>query len=68
VRISLPLWLVRKLDRDGRLELDLDDEDRGRSRRLARRLRSLKDIERAGLGVLLEVEERSGERVLVWLS
>ncbi len=65
VKISLPLWLVRKIDREGD-DLDLD----GRSGRLSGHLRrhlTLKDIEKAGLGILVEVEEEGGDQVLVWL-
>ena len=71
VRVSLPMWMVRKLDEhDDHDGLDLDfDEGRGgeAARKAARRLR-LKDIEKAGLGVLTEVEEEGGDQVLVWLS
>lgn len=68
VRVSLPMWMVRKLDdRDG-LDLDLDEGHGGEAaRKAARRLR-LEDIEKAGLGVLTEVEEEGGDQVLVWLS
>lgn len=63
VRVSLPMWVCRKLE--GRL--DFDDEREERAARAVRRHVHLKDIERAGLGLLLEAEEESGERVLVWL-
>jgi hypothetical protein len=52
VRVSVPMWLARKAA--GRVDWD------------ARRLR-LEDIERAGLGILAEVDEEDGEQVLVWL-
>lgn len=62
VRARVPMWLVRKFDR----ERDPGDEG-GVSARLARRL-SVRDLDRAGLGVLFELEEAEpGERVLVWL-
>jgi hypothetical protein len=61
-RLSVPFWLVRKAE--GHVDLDeLGDE------RAERALRALKmrDLERAGLGALVEVAEDDGERVLVWL-
>jgi len=68
VRVSLPMGLLRKLDRDKEWDEDFDEEgghDRVR-RHIERHLR-LKDLEKADLGVLVEVEEDSGERVLIWL-
>jgi hypothetical protein len=69
VRVSLPMWLVRKLDH----EVDLDDEDwdaeGGDKVRDALRGRiSLRDLEKSALGTLIEVEEEDGEQVLVWLK
>jgi hypothetical protein len=61
VHVCVPLWLARKVARDG--EVDLGEVDG----RMSRRLR-LRDLEEAGLGVLVEVEEDDGDRVLVWLS
>jgi hypothetical protein len=68
VRVSLPMWMVRKMaERDG-ADLDLDEGHGGKAvRRAARKLR-LEDIEHAGLGILTEVEEEGGDQVLVWLS
>lgn len=67
VRVSVPMWLARKaaghVDWD---EVGLDGRDRDAARRVTRRLR-LEDIERAGLGLLAEVEDEGGEQVLVWL-
>jgi hypothetical protein len=68
VRVSLPLWLLRTVDHDIDWE-DLDPEDEyGRLRR-HRKLGRLRweDIERAAPGILMEVVEDEGERVLVWL-
>ena len=65
VRVSLPLWLVRKIDKDG--ELDFGDEARISPKACDHACR-LEDIEKAGLGVLVEVEEDGGDQVLVWLS
>jgi len=65
VRVSVPMWLARKIarDRDG-FEVDLGG-DAGES--LTRHVR-LRDVEKAGLGVLVEVEEEGGDLVLVWLK
>jgi hypothetical protein len=67
VRVSVPMWLVRKVE--GHVDWDVDDEDAGRVKRAfdRRRIR-LEDIEKAGLGTLVEVEEEDGEQVLVWLK
>jgi hypothetical protein len=66
------MWLVRKLERhadSGDLDINLDDDDDAAhvKRVLKRRIR-LEDIEKAGLGMLLEVDEDDGEQVLVWLK
>ncbi len=66
VRVSSPMWLARKAAGDGELDLDLDDDEARLERRLKRRVK-LEELERAGLGTLVEVEEDDGERVLVWL-
>ncbi len=66
VRASLPMWLVRKID-DGD-EVDLDFGDEGARRRSGSGAGSAsKDIEQAGRGILVEVEEEGGDQVLVWL-
>lgn len=57
VRASVPMWLVRKAGRHVDADVELD-------RKLGRHLR---DIEKAGLGILVEVEEEDGDQVLVWL-
>jgi len=66
VRASLPLWLVRKIDDGDEIDLDFGDEGGEAAERVKSRLR-LKDIEQAGRGVLVEVEEEGGDQVLVWL-
>jgi len=66
VRASLPMWLVRKIDDGDEIDLDLGDEGGEAAERVRSRLR-LKDIEQAGRGILVEVEEESGDQVLVWL-
>jgi len=69
VRVSLPMWIVRKAER----HIDWDDEGRDAERgtrdqvRDALRRVRIEDIEKAGLGVLAEVEEDGGDQVLVWL-
>lgn len=72
VRVRVPMWLARKICK----RVDLDDDDlRGdfesdRDERIARHVRRhvrLEDLEKAGLGVLVEVEEEDGAQVLVWL-
>jgi hypothetical protein len=66
VRASLPMWLVHKIDE--RDDLDLDFGGRGgRAAAAVRRHLCLADIEKAGRGVLVEVEEEGGDQVLVWL-
>jgi hypothetical protein len=65
VRVSVPMWLARK----AAAHVDWDDAD-GRDGDVADRLRRhvrLEDVERAGLGILAEVEDGDGEQVLVWL-
>jgi hypothetical protein len=68
VRVSLPMWLVRKAERriDWRDEAEDGDHARDHVRSALRRVR-LEDIEKAGLGILAEVEEDGGDQVLVWL-
>jgi hypothetical protein len=66
VRASLPIWLVRKIDDRDDIELDFGDEG-GPAAEAVRRHLCLADIEKAGRGVLVEVEEEDGDQVLVWL-
>jgi hypothetical protein len=66
VRVSLPIWLVKKIEK--RAEIDLEDDDAERVTRVLRRRIRLEDIEKAGLGTLIEVDEEDGEQVLVWLK
>jgi hypothetical protein len=65
----VPLWLAKKAYRaaeDHEDEIDLDADDRDLAGQLRRRVR-LEDLEEAGPGLLLEVDEANGEQVLVWL-
>lgn len=68
VRVCVPMWLARKIARHegGDLDVDLGGEERA-ERKVKRHVR-LEDIEKAGLGILVEVEEDAGDRVLVWLK
>jgi hypothetical protein len=64
VRVSVPMWLVRKAARHQE-DWDLGD---GRTGDKVRRHVKVEDLERAGLGTLVEVEEDGGDSVLVWLK
>ena len=67
VRVSVPLWVARKIAKHEGGDLDLDDETGDRVRRhLEHRLR-FEDLEKAGRGMVVEVEEDDGSQVLVWL-
>jgi hypothetical protein len=63
VRVSVPMWLVKKMDCD---DSDLDFGDEKTRQKLERHLK-LEEIQKAGPGLLVEVEEEDGEQVLVWL-
>jgi hypothetical protein len=68
VRVSLPMWLVRKLEHEADWNDDEWDDQGGDKVRHALRGRlSLRDLEKSALGTLIEVEEEDGEQVLVWL-
>jgi hypothetical protein len=67
VRVSVPMWLARKVAREGRSEAAEGDSAEERASRAVGRHVSLKELERAGPGVLVEVEEEDGEQVLIWL-
>jgi hypothetical protein len=59
------MWIVRAAEKRVDWEKEWDDDDEV-ARRVRRHVR-LEDIEKAGLGILAEVEEEDGEQVLVWL-
>ena len=68
VRVRVPMWLARKLGHDAESEGSRSDNPGDdRVERAVRRHVSLKDLERAGRGVLVEVAEDDGEQVLIWL-
>ena len=67
VRVSVPMWLARKIARhEGGFDADFGGD--GRAGEKVKRHVRLEDIEKAGLGILVEVEEDAGDRVLVWLK
>jgi hypothetical protein len=72
IRVSVPMWLARKAydvaegDGDG-FEIGRDERTEARAARQLRRRVSFAELEKAGPGVLVEVEEDDGEQVLVWL-
>ena len=69
IRVSLPMWMVRKMERHVDWDdVDVDDDDAEHVKRVLKRRIRLEDIEKAGLGMLVEVDEEDGEQVLVWLK
>ncbi len=69
IRVSLPMWLVRKMEHHVDWDdIDVDDDDAEHVKRVLKRRIRLEDIEKAGLGMLVEVDEEDGEQVLVWLK
>ena len=71
VRVSLPMWLVRSVERRVDWEKELAGQDGDHRDQVARHVRRhvrLEDLEKAGLGILAEVEEEDGEQVLIWLE
>ena len=69
IRVSLPIWLVKRMEHHVDWDdIDVDDEDAEHVKRVLKRRIRLEDIEKAGLGMLVEVDEEDGEQVLVWLK
>jgi hypothetical protein len=66
VRVSVPMWIVRAAERRVDWEKEMYEGRDDVAWRVRRHVR-LEDIEKAGLGILAEVEEEDGEQVLVWL-
>jgi hypothetical protein len=66
IRASLPMGLVREMGQSDDLDFDLGDGESEAARRVRSRLRWA-DVEKAGRGILVEVEEEGGDQVLVWL-
>ena len=69
VRVSVPMWLARRIEKESNWdEVDLDSAEGGdRALRALRGRISFEDLERSALGTLIEVEEDDGEQVMVWL-
>jgi hypothetical protein len=69
IRVSVPIWLVKKMESHVDWDdADLKDDDMDHVRRVLKRRLRVEDLEKAGLGTLIEVEEEDGEQVLVWLK
>jgi hypothetical protein len=67
VKVSIPLWIARKIAKHEGGDMDEGDEVGERvQRRLEHRLK-LEDLEKAGRGTVVEVEDDDGSQVLVWL-
>jgi hypothetical protein len=66
VRVSMPMWLARKLE--GHIHWGDGDGERSDrlGRRLAKRVR-IEDLATAGPGLIADVEDEDGGQVLVWL-
>jgi len=64
----VPMWLARRIARHEGGDFDIDLGGQGHSEEKVKRHVRLEDIEKAGLGILVEVEEDAGDRVLVWLK
>ncbi len=65
VRVRVP---IEMLCDNGDLDVELDRKTRERIRRHAGRDLRLGDLAEAGRGILVEVNDDDGERVLIWLS
>jgi hypothetical protein len=65
-RVTVPMWLAKKAAGHVDWEAELDGSDEEAVRRIRRRL-PIEALEKAGLGVLADVDEDGGEQVLVWL-
>jgi hypothetical protein len=69
IRVSLPIWLVKKMEHHVDWDdVDVDGDDVEHVKRVLKRRIRLEDIEKAGLGTLVEVDEEDGDQVLVWLK
>jgi len=67
VKVSLPLWLARKVQGHIHWQDETGGDLQGRvARRLARRV-TVDDLAKAGRGLLADVEDEDGSQVLVWL-
>jgi hypothetical protein len=67
VKVSVPMWIARKIAKHEGGDIDLDDEVGERvQKRLEHHLR-IEDLEKAGRGTVVEVQDDDGSQVLVWL-
>ncbi len=64
VRVSLPFWLAKKIE--GHVDWGEGDEGDRIARRVRRHV-ALEELQHAGLGLIVDVEDDDGGRVLVWL-
>jgi hypothetical protein len=68
VRVSVPMWIARRIEKEADWDdIDLDGEGGDPVRRALRGRVSLRDLESSALGTLIEVEDEDGEQVMVWL-
>ncbi|HEX6737290.1 MAG TPA: hypothetical protein VF310_03350 [Vicinamibacteria bacterium] len=68
VRVSVPMWVVRQAVKHADWdEVDVGDADDRHLKEILKRRLNPQELEKAGLGLLVEVEEEEGEQVLVWL-
>ena len=69
VRVTVPMWLARKIahHEDG-ADFDLGGDEGALAGRKVKQHVRFEDLEKAGPGILVEVEEDGGDRVLVWLK
>jgi hypothetical protein len=65
-RVSVPMWLAKKAAGHVDFDAELDGDDEDAVRRVERRL-PIDALDKAGLGLLVDVDEDGGEQVLVWL-
>jgi hypothetical protein len=71
VRVSVPMWIARRIEKESNWETSLEADSEDGAERALHALRgrvSFKDLERSALGTLIEVEDASGEQVMVWLK
>lgn len=62
VSVNAPLWVVRKA---GNIAIGDDEDDEGKQ--FARLCLLPENLQKAGRGVVVEVDEEEGDHVLVWL-
>jgi hypothetical protein len=65
-KVTVPMWLAKKAAGHVDFDAELDGDDEESFRRVKRRL-PIEALDKAGLGLLVDVDEDDGEQVLVWL-